>query len=68
MPSFGRKMTNGRTPRAFLSHSSADKERFVLGFADRPGLGRPPAYVASLIEAVPYLDNKDSSVLKIMGT
>jgi hypothetical protein len=183
MPSFGRKMTNGRTPRAFLSHSSADKERLVLGFArnlwengieawvdrwemlpgdslaekvyeeglggadavvaivsensidspwvkdelntakvrqitgrcklipvilghvdedqlpavlgstiweriddpndydlplgrvvdaiynrrDRPGLGRPSAYVASLIEAVPGLDKKDSSVLKIMG-
>lgn len=33
MTSVGRKMTNGRVPRAFLSHSSADKERFVLGFA-----------------------------------
>src|ERR687889_237686 len=164
-------MTNGRTPRAFLSHSSADKERFVLGFArklwengieawvdrwemlpgdslaekvyeeglggadavvaivsensiespwvkdelntakvrqitgrcklipvilgstiwerigdpndydlplrrvvdaihnrrDRPELGRPPAYVASPIVAVPGLDKKDSIVLKIMG-
>lgn len=183
MTSVGRKMTNGRVPRAFLSHSSADKERFVLGFArklrengieawvdrwemlpgdslaekvyeeglggadavvaivsensiespwvkdelntakvrqitgkcklipvilgdvdegqlpvvlgstiwesiddpndydlplrrvvdaiynrrDRPGLGRPPAYVESLTEAVPGLDKKDSIVLKIMG-
>jgi hypothetical protein len=34
---------------------------------DRPGLGRPPAYVASPIEAVAGLDKKDSIVLRIMG-
>jgi hypothetical protein len=34
---------------------------------DRPELGWAPAYVASPIEAVPGLDNKDSIVLKVMG-
>ncbi len=39
----------------------------IHGRRDRPGLGRPPAYVASPIEAVSGLDKKDSIVLKVMG-